>query len=258
MNPVTGPAGLMVRCLILWGLLSALAVPALSLEVPPPPPTHVTDTTGTLTAEQLATLDRALAEFEQKTSNQIVVLMIPTLAGDSLEDFSIRLAERWKPGAKEKDNGVILLIVKDDRKLRIEVGYGLEGALPDAMAGAIIRNEIGPRFRKGDFYGGIAAGLRGIAAATQGEYKAPQVAKRRRRRSPLGAFWSILLFLLFMGGFGGFRRRRLGYWGLGSAIFLGMSHRGSSSGRGGFGGGGFGGFSGGGGGFGGGGASGGW
>ena len=245
-----------IRAVASLGLLVALSAPALSLEVPPPPRTRVTDKTGTLTGEQLASLERLLAEFEQKTTNQVVVLMIPTLAGDSLEDFSVRLAERWKPGQKGKDNGVILLIVKNDRKLRMEVGYGLEGALPDALAGAVIRNEIAPRFRKGDFYGGILGGVQGIMAATRGEYKAPPVKRGRRRGgSSLGLFWILLLFFFL---FGGFRRRRLGYWGLGTALFLGMSHRGSSLGRGGFGGGGFGGFSGGGGGFGGGGASGGW
>ncbi|MFQ5692611.1 MAG: TPM domain-containing protein, partial [Nitrospinota bacterium] len=191
------------RFLLSLALVLSFAAPALSLEVPPPPRTRVTDRTGTLTPDQVAALERGLADFEQKTSNQILVLMIPTLAGDSLEDFAIRLAERWKPGQKGKDNGVILLIVKNDRKLRIEVGYGLEGALPDVLAGAIIRNEIAPRFRKGDDYGGILAGLRGIAAATRGEYKgAPARQGRRRGGSSMGALWYLLILLLFM-GFGG-------------------------------------------------------
>ncbi len=242
---------------VLSGSVGAVSVAA--LDVPPPPKTRVTDLTGTLTPEQKAGLERGLAEVEEKTSNQLLVLMIPTLAGDNLEDFSIRVAEKWKPGRKGKDNGAILLVVKDDRRLRIEVGYGLEGALPDALAGTIIRNEIAPRFRKGDYYGGIVAGLRGIVAATKGEYQGQPRAKRRKRGGfSLGGLGYFLLLLLLFGGFGGFRRRRLGYWGLGSAIFFGMSHRGSSMGRGGFGGGGFSGFSGGGGGFGGGGASGGW
>ncbi|MFQ5912196.1 MAG: TPM domain-containing protein [Nitrospinota bacterium] len=244
------------------GLSLAWVMPALSLEVPPPPRTRVTDATGTLSPEQSASLERLLADFESKTSNQVVVLMIPTLGGDSLEDFSIRVADRWKPGQKGKDNGAILLVVKNDRKMRIEVGYGLEGALPDALAMTIVRNEIAPRFRGGDFYGGLRAGVQAIMAATKGEYKATPRARRRREEGvSLGAFWPILLFFLFGGLFGGFRRRRLGYWGLGPAIFLGMSHGGATSGRSSLGGGGFGGFggfSGGGGGFGGGGASGGW
>ena len=157
------------------------AVSVAALDVPPPPKTRVTDLTGTLTSEQKANLERGLAEVEEKTSNQLLVLMIPTLAGDNLEDFSIRVAEKWKPGQKGKDNGAILLVVKDDRRLRIEVGYGLEGALPDALAGTIIRNEIAPRFRKGDYYGGIVAGLRGIVAATKGEYQGQSRAKRRKR-----------------------------------------------------------------------------
>ena len=171
-GPVLSHVRFRMRWLLALALVLAFAAPALALEVPPPPKTRVTDKTGTLTAEQLSNLERGLAEFERKTSNQIVVLIIPTLEEGSLEDFSVRLAEKWKAGQKGKDNGVILLIVKNDRKLRIEVGYGLEGALPDVLAGTIIRNDIAPRFRKGDFYGGILSGLRGIAAATRGEYKA--------------------------------------------------------------------------------------
>jgi uncharacterized protein len=234
--------------------LSVGVVPVAALDIPPPPKTRVTDLTGTLTAKQKDALERALAQVEEKTSNQLLVLMIPTLDGDNLEDFSIRLAEKWKPGQEGKDNGVILLVVKEDRKLRIEVGYGLEGALPDVLAGTIIRNEIAPRFRKGDYFGGIANGLRGIVAATMGEYQGqPRARQRKRGGVSLGGLGILLFFLLF----GGFRRRRLGYWGLGPAMFLGIGHHGSSTGRGGLGGG-FGGFSGGGGGFGGGGASGGW
>ena len=215
-----------MRRLLAIALVLAFAAPGLALEVPPPPKTRVTDKTGTLTAGQLSNLERGLAEFEQKTSNQIVVLIIPTLEGGSLEDFSVRLAEKWKPGQKGKDNGVILLIVKNDRKLRIEVGYGLEGALPDVLAGTIIRNDIAPRFRKGDFYGGILAGLRGIAAATRGEYKAAPTRRRGRRRGgSLGGLGYVALLFLLMSGIGGFRRRRLGYWGLGSALFLGMGAR---------------------------------
>ncbi|HLC27592.1 MAG TPA: TPM domain-containing protein, partial [bacterium] len=175
------------------------AEPARALDVPNRPLRRISDFTGTLTPSQQASLDAKLQEFEEKTSNQIAVLLIPYLEGASLEDYSIRVAEKWKMGQKGKDNGVILLVSMADRKVRIEVGYGLEGALPDSVTGAIIRQELAPAFRQGDFYGGISRTLDAIMAATRGEYKT-QV---RRGFGPLGGrgligllfFGAILLFL---------------------------------------------------------------
>lgn len=229
---------------------------ALALEVPSRPEGRITDQTGTLTGSQIAALDRKLAVFESETTNQIAVLLIPTLAGDSLEDYSIRLGEKWKIGQKGKNNGVILLVVKNDRKVRIEVGYGLEGALPDAVAGTIIRSEIAPRFKAGQFYGGIEAGVSAIMAATKGEYKTqPRPKKRAPGISILGwapvlvFFLVIAVVILSLGGrkkhyhSGGSRG-----WTSGGGFFGGGSSWGGSGG----------GFSGGGGDFGGGGASGNW
>jgi uncharacterized protein len=102
-----------------------------------------------LTSYEEIEIERLLEKNEKATSNQIVVVTIDTLGGDQLEDYSIRLAEKWKIGQKEKDNGVILLISRQERKLRIEVGYGLEGALPDGLCGSIIHNKITPSFKKG-------------------------------------------------------------------------------------------------------------
>src|SRR4030043_634944 len=170
------------------------AVPALTLEVPDRPEGRVTDQTRTLTRNEIAALDQKMAAFERETTNQIAVFLIPSLEGDSLEDYSIRLAEKWKIGQKGRNNGAILLIVKNDRKLRIEVGYGLEGSLPDALSGSIIRNEIAPRFKTGQLYQGIDAGLSAIIAATKGEYKAPKKRESRSRSSPWGTLWPILLF----------------------------------------------------------------
>jgi len=243
--------------LFLAGIFAFLScLPALALVVPDRPSGRVTDRTGTLTRDQILRLEQKLAAFERETTNQIAVLLIPSLEGDSLEDFSIRLAEKWKIGQQGRNNGVILLIVKNDRKLRIEVGYGLEGALPDALAGTIMRNEISPRFREGQFYQGIDAGVNAVIAATKGEYKASP----KKKGSQMEAWIPFLLagaFLVFF-MLAASRARRRQYhsgssrgWTSGGGFWYG----GSSGGGGGFD---SGGFSGGGGDFGGGGASGTW
>jgi len=219
------------------------AVPALTR--------YATDLTGTLTAEQLGELESLLASFDRTTSTQVVVLMVPTLAGEDLEDYSLRVAEKNKIGRKGKDNGALLLIVKEDRKARIEVGYGLEGVLPDALAGQIIRREIAPHFRVGDYYGGLRAGAEGIMAATKDEYKAEpsQSPSGGRQSSPL-VFLIVIIVVALL------RFRRRSRWFFPGGPWFG----GGWGSGGGFGGGSFsgGGFSGGGGSFGGGGASGGW
>lgn len=147
---------------------------ARALEPPPKPESYVNDYAGMLSAGAKAEIERELVEFEKATSNQILVATFASLEGDSLEDFSIRLAERWKIGQKDKDNGVILLVFRDDRAVRIEVGYGLEGALPDVLCDAIIRNEIVPAFREGSYGTGIHRAVRAIEQATKGEYSADQ------------------------------------------------------------------------------------
>jgi len=229
--------------------------PTWALEVPERPKSWVNDFTGTLSRDEILALEKKLMAFERETTNQIVVVLIPSLKGDNLEDFSIRLAEKWKVGQKGKNNGVILLIVKNDRRIRIEVGYGLEGVLPDALAGSIIRQEIAPRFRAGQFYQGIEAGIKAIMAATRGEYKARPLVKKESKLTP---WWPFLFFILFFGVVIIMHRlsRRRYYYSGGSRGW----HAGGIWGNGGFLGGGFsgGGFSGGGGEFGGGGASGNW
>ena len=241
-------------------LVLAAAISALALEVPPKPLGRVSDYSSILTSSQIAALDRTLAEFEQQTTNQIAVVLIPTLAGDSLEDYSIRLAEKWQIGQKGRDNGVILLIVVQDRKIRIEVGYGLESVLPDSLSGDIIRQVIAPRFLEGRFFEGIRAGVSAIMAATKGEYRATGPSKRGTQgRSFVSLIWPFFIFFIFLSALiNSFRRRRYpsrrsGGWFIGGPFWWGGGGSGGGSG-GGFGGG----FSGGGGGFGGGGASGGW
>jgi len=215
---------------------------------------YATDQSNTLADTELGQLNSELKKFDDKTSNQVVFLMINTLEDYPIEMYTNEVAEKNKIGTKENDNGILFCVVKNDRKMRIEVGYGLEGALPDALASSIIRNEVAPHFKRDDYYSGIVAGLSAIVSATVGEYTRTNRPEQDDGggRFPWGYLIFIILFLIFGRGKGG-----LGGLLLLSALGGGSGHRGSSSG---FGGGGFGGggFSGGGGGFGGGGASGGW
>jgi len=226
-----------------------LTLPAAALEIPARPDGRITDRTGTLSPQEVAALNQKLEGFEKETTNQIAVLLIPSLEGGSLEDFSIRLAEKWKIGQKGKNNGAILLIVKNERKLRIEVGYGLEGALPDALACAIIRNEISPRFKEGRFYAGIDAGVTAMMAATKGEYRAAKKNPRSQEFPLWLPFLLVIAFVFFFiymsavgrkryyhsGGSGGWTTGG-GYWGGGGSF--GDSGGGFSGGGGDFGGGG--------------------
>ena len=244
---VTSVAG----CVFL-GCLLCLPGAVLSLEVPPPEG-YVNDHANILSEREKAGLESVLRRFEAETTNQVVLLVIPSLEGDSLEDFSIRVAESWKPGQKDRDNGVIFLVAVEDRKARIEVGYGLEGALTDAQSGRILRDSVFPAFRQEAYSNGIQAGLIGILQTIQGEFpsqSARQMAPTRQARTKASGLLLPLLFFLLMFSRGG-RFFLLG--GLLGGMFGGRG----GMGRGGSGGG-FGGFSGGGGGFGGGGASGGW
>ena len=135
----------------------------------PPPTGRVIDQTGTLTAGQRQDLERTLQAFEQRKGSQIAVLIVPTTRPESIEQYGIRVAEQWKLGRAGIDDGAILLVAKDDHALRIEVGYGLEGALNDATCSRIINEIIVPQFRNGDFYGGIAAGVDRMIRVVEGE-----------------------------------------------------------------------------------------
>lgn len=240
------------RFLFFLGIASLFQVcPLSALQPPPRPQGYVSDYAGMLSPGMRQRLEAELRDFESRTSNQVIVAVFPSLEGDDLESFSIHLAEAWKPGQKGRDNGVILLIFKNDRKARIEVGYGLEGALPDAVAKLIIENELVPRFRAGNFDGGVEQAVSAIMLATQGEYKAVP----KSEEGP-GILFLIVFFLFVF-----FILPRIAFTLNGPVIWTtGRSSRWGNSGwgGGGFGGGGGGGFSGGGGGFGGGGASGSW
>ncbi|MFH0985327.1 MAG: TPM domain-containing protein [Candidatus Omnitrophota bacterium] len=239
-----------IRPVLVLTFLLFSGLPALSaLQVPSRPEGYVTDRAGLLSSSSKENLETTLRSFDEKTSNQVVVATFPSLEGDSLEDFSLRLAEAWKAGQKKKDNGVIFLIFKNDRKVRIEVGYGLEGVLTDALSGQIIRQVVAPYFRKGDYEGGILAGTNAIMLATQGEFKG--VPGKKGPKDPM--MFLILFCVFFTFHLWARHSSRLGGRRGGRGFIFTPMGGGFRSG-----GGGFGGFSGGGGGFGGGGASGGW
>jgi uncharacterized protein len=211
------------------------------------------DFTNTLSGAQLETLNHRLKTFEDSTTNQLVMLMIYTLNDYPLEYFTHEVAVENKIGTKENDNGALLFIAKNDKKLRIEVGYGLEGALPDALASSIIRNVIVPHFKKNDFYYGITAGIEAIISAIAGEYKAEPGNSEDDEGTPFISLIIMIIFAVLMFIFRG-RGRGRGRRGMGPIFFGGFG-----GGRGGYSSGGsFGGFSGGGGSFGGGGSSGSW
>ena len=172
-------------------------------DVPVPALTaRVTDLAGVLSAAQRSALDERLAAFEAKKGSQIGVLIVPTTQPESIEQYGIRVADQWKLGRKGVDDGAILLVAMKDRTVRIEVGYGLEGALPDAIAKRIIDEDIVPRFRQGDYYGGIDAGIARMIGVIQGE---PLPPPRERSPAPDGGIglqeWFVLsLMLVFVVG----------------------------------------------------------
>ncbi|MFC4252562.1 TPM domain-containing protein [Sinimarinibacterium flocculans] len=272
------------------GLIAAallLAAPAWA-EVPVPPVARVTDQTGTLSRAQQQALSDRLAAFEQAKGSQIAVLVLPTTEPETIEQYAIRVAEAWRLGRRGVDDGALLLVAMRDRAVRIEVGYGLEGAIPDAIAKRVIEEVILPRFRAGDLPGGIEAGVDRLIGLVDGEPLPEPDTRRTGSRGEAPAALPVLFFVALALGQG--LRRALGpafaglivgglsfvliWWLVGVAFFaalvgvavffttlVGMrgGFHGGGAGRGGFGGGGFGGgFSGGGGGFGGGGASGRW
>ena len=160
---------------------------------------RVNDTAGMLSEATITELEQLLKSHEDSTSNQIVVLTVPDLEGKVLEEFSLKVAETWALGQADKDNGVLLLIARNDRKVRIEVGSGLEGDLTDATSGIIIRREIVPRFKDGDFDGGVREGTKAIVAAIQGAYAQDEVSSADE--DMIGRLGGGLVFILVVGIF---------------------------------------------------------
>ncbi|MCD6177640.1 MAG: TPM domain-containing protein [Candidatus Cloacimonetes bacterium] len=221
----------------------------------------VNDYANIINSKDEEKLEALLRDVEAKTSSQVALLTISSLQGENLEDYSLRVAQEWKLGQKEFDNGVLLLVAFNEKKIRIEVGYGLEAIITDSKSGYIIRNYIVPDFKQGNYTVGIANGLLAISGLVTKEFEITdeQLAKYNQQQKagklkqiPFGLI--VFLFMFIFGGLGRGRRRG----GLFTALFLGSMLGGGRSGNNSGFGGGFGGFSGGGGSFGGGGASGGW
>ena len=162
----------------------------------PPLKARVTDVTGTLSAQNIARLEQKLAAFEREKGVQVAVLIVPTVQPESIEEYAVRVFEQWKLGRKRVDDGVLLVVAKNDRKLRIEVGYGLEGALNDATAKRIISDDIVPHFKHGDFAAGIDAGVSRILRVAGGEALPPPAKQSGGDSSP--PFNPMLLFLGFI------------------------------------------------------------
>lgn len=282
---------LLACCLVLLGISGSQAADGL-VEIPPLS-TAVTDLTQTLSAEEQAALNEKLTQFSQQAGSQVAVLILPTTQPEDIAQFGIRLADAWKIGRVKQDDGVIVIVAKQDRKMRIEVGYGLEGAIPDAIAKRIVAEQLSPAFKQGQFYAGLNLATDTLIKLIQGEQlpapaKTPAVAGQGDLmqwlpilmfaaiiagailRGMLGAFFGSALtggVLAMLAGFLGATLLVMGLVGLAAFVFtlaMGSSGQGGLPGGGfpvGYGGGGRRGpdiFSGGGGGFGGGGASGDW
>jgi len=197
---------------------NALLFVAVALAQVPVPPlkARVTDLTGTLNHEQRTALEQTLAEFESRKGSQIAVLLVPTTKPEAPVEYGVRVFDSWKLGRKGVDDGVLLVVAKNDRKLHLEVGYGLEGILPDAIAKRIIENDVVPRFKEGDFYGGVRAGVDRIMRVVEGESLPPPIARGHPQAEGFPVGWIIPLFFLVVIG-GGILRAIFGRF-MGSGI----------------------------------------
>jgi uncharacterized protein len=246
---------------VLFAVLLVLAVAgsAAGPVVPPAPMRFVTDKAGVIAPDVAARLEAQLSSFEKDSSNQFLVYTETTVPdGTTLEEYSVACAQAWKAGQTQRKNGMILFVFPGSRKARLEVGYGLEGAMPDALARRVLDEQVLPRFRANDYSGGISAGVTAAIAATKGEYKGTGQARgQSRERIPVPLLFALafLFFFVIVPALRGGRRgySYIGRGGWGSGGFGGFGGFGGGGG-----GGGGGGFSGGGGSFGGGGASGSW
>ena len=215
-----------LACLALLFSITVLAGNSSSDEVAVPPLVHrVTDLTNTLSAEEQAALESRLAQFEQQKGSQIAVLILPTTQPEAIEQYSIRVVDAWKLGRKDIDDGILILIAKNDRKMRIEVGYGLEGVIPDLIAKRIIAETMAPSFKQGDFSGGINAAVDQISGLIAGE-SLPEPKRQTKSNSqwenmlPLLLFGGLIAGALLRGVFGNFLGGAVNGGLIGAAVWL--------------------------------------
>jgi uncharacterized protein len=252
-----------MKRIALW-LAAFVAIQSHAAEViPPKPAAYFNDYAGVVSKEAASRFNEQLAQFERETSNQFVVAMFPKMQSDSdVADYARRVAQSWGVGTKAQRNGVVLLVFIADRKTSIQVGYGLEGALPDITAYDIRDSHINPHFRNGDYEGGLADGIDSIFKAIRGEYKGSgKTVTEQHSRSGRPSFLFFIIFVIVLTIISRLMRRLGGYGyssGRSGPVFIPMGLGGGGGGGWSSGGGGFSGFSGGGGSFGGGGSSGSW
>jgi uncharacterized protein len=184
------------RAAVALALLLAAGLAVADVAVPPLT-ARVTDLTGTLSGEAVNRIESKLAAFEAKKGSQIAVLIVPTTEPEDIDQFGIRVEDAWKLGRKGVDDGAYLIVAKNDRRVRIEVGYGLEGALPDAIANRIVEETIAPHFKAGDFDGGIEAGVNQMISVVDGE-PLPAPDKKWERHGGLGNMLPLLLVVVFV------------------------------------------------------------
>jgi len=217
---VLGGSPLLPRLVAALLLLGPGVLPGQATVAVPPLTGPVVDQTGTLSATEQAELERRLLDLEARKGSQLAVLIVASTAPEALEQFSIRVVESWKLGRKDVDDGLLLLVAKDDRAVRIEVGYGLEGAIPDATANRVVDEYIVPRFRAGDYAGGIAAGVDRLIALVDGEPLPPPPAPGAS--DALGNLFPVIFILSLV--VGGVLRRVLGPFpgALGTGVIAGL------------------------------------
>ena len=266
---IPSPSSFVIRFALVAAIL-AVAASAFALDCPPKPPQWYNDPAGLLDAASADALNRKLSDFEQQSGAQFIIYVLPSLEGDAIERFTVDCAQKWGVGQKKYDNGLIVFVFVKEKKIRVEVGYGLEGSVTDAYSSRVIREYIAPHFQTGDYAGGLNAGADALMAKIRGgEAPVPPLQPAGGQGTSSGAsgvdpiFLIVIVIIFFVfilpllrrgGGCGGcFWPMMFMGGGRGGGFTLGGGGGGFSSG-----GGGFGGFSGGGGGFGGGGATGGW
>ena len=239
-------------------LLTAFSFASWADDFPERSLTIVTDYTNTLSTEEQQSLERKLVVFNDSTSSQVAVVILSSLGNYDISEYAVQLYNKWGIGQKEQNNGVLILVAKEDRKVFITTGYGMEGVLPDALCKRIVNNDMLPNFKAGNYYEGIDAAVNSIMSIVKREYTADDYLKGKKEKIPwFGILLAIIIFIIVIiskiGSTRNYaRRNNLGFWAawalMNAAMNRGRGHGswgGFSGGSGGFGGGGFGGFGGG-------------